>query len=208
MRYQIRHGAKLIKVSASGGVMSHSTAPGAQQYSDEEFAAIADEAHRAGHDWYDSLVAFTRIFCTGGKRRFAAWQTHQSRSYFAIKLPHGWWLIGTDVQLESDIDDPQLEYFSKIADSMAPDDRVILCSAEPDWIYEQRYRQFDSDSLGANLAFRQERIFGNRVDRCTSPATSTTIAGTATPPASTRSPPAAGARSSSRRTSTSTRCRS
>jgi imidazolonepropionase-like amidohydrolase len=28
--------------------MSHSTAPGAQQYSDEEFAAIADEAHRAG----------------------------------------------------------------------------------------------------------------------------------------------------------------
>src|SRR5947209_13557144 len=48
VRYQIRHGAKLIKVSASGGVMSHSTAPGSQQYSDAEFAAIADEAHRAG----------------------------------------------------------------------------------------------------------------------------------------------------------------
>ncbi|OBF19752.1 amidohydrolase family protein [Mycobacterium sp. ACS4331] len=48
VRYQIRHGAKLIKVSASGGVMSHSTSPGAQQYSDAEFAAIADEAHRAG----------------------------------------------------------------------------------------------------------------------------------------------------------------
>jgi imidazolonepropionase-like amidohydrolase len=48
VRYQVRHGAKLIKVSASGGVMSHSTSPGAQQYSDAEFAAIADEAHRAG----------------------------------------------------------------------------------------------------------------------------------------------------------------
>jgi imidazolonepropionase-like amidohydrolase len=48
VRYQIRHGARVIKVSASGGVMSHSTAPGSQQYSDEEFAAIADEAHRAG----------------------------------------------------------------------------------------------------------------------------------------------------------------
>jgi imidazolonepropionase-like amidohydrolase len=48
VRYQIRHGAKLIKVSASGGVMSHSTSPGAQQYSDAELAAIADEAHRAG----------------------------------------------------------------------------------------------------------------------------------------------------------------
>jgi imidazolonepropionase-like amidohydrolase len=48
VRYQIRHGAKLIKVSASGGVMSHSTSPGSQQYSDAEFEAIADEAHRAG----------------------------------------------------------------------------------------------------------------------------------------------------------------
>ena len=47
VRYQIRHGAKVIKVSASGGVMSHSTGPGAQQYSDDEFEAIADEAHRA-----------------------------------------------------------------------------------------------------------------------------------------------------------------
>jgi len=48
VRYQIRHGAKVIKVSASGGVMSHSTSPGSQQYSDEELTAIADEAHRAG----------------------------------------------------------------------------------------------------------------------------------------------------------------
>jgi imidazolonepropionase-like amidohydrolase len=46
VRYQIRHGAQVIKVSASGGVMSHSTGPGSQQYSDEELAAIADEAHR------------------------------------------------------------------------------------------------------------------------------------------------------------------
>ena len=48
VRYQIKHGAKLIKVSASGGVMSHSGAAGAQQYSDEELGAIVDEAHRAG----------------------------------------------------------------------------------------------------------------------------------------------------------------
>src|SRR6266576_4102686 len=48
VRYQLKYGAKLIKVSASGGVMSHSGEAGAQQYSDEELAAIADEAHRAG----------------------------------------------------------------------------------------------------------------------------------------------------------------
>jgi imidazolonepropionase-like amidohydrolase len=48
VRYQIKHGADLIKISASGGVMSYHTAVGAQQYSDEELAAIVDEAHRAG----------------------------------------------------------------------------------------------------------------------------------------------------------------
>jgi imidazolonepropionase-like amidohydrolase len=48
VRYQIKHGARLIKVCASGGVMSHTGPAGAQQYSDEELAAIADEAHRAG----------------------------------------------------------------------------------------------------------------------------------------------------------------
>jgi imidazolonepropionase-like amidohydrolase len=48
VRYQIKHGAELIKVCASGGVMSHTGPAGAQQYSNEELAAIADEAHRAG----------------------------------------------------------------------------------------------------------------------------------------------------------------
>src|SRR5581483_11488096 len=48
VRYQIKHGAEVIKCCASGGVMSHTGPAGAQQYSDEELAAIADEAHRAG----------------------------------------------------------------------------------------------------------------------------------------------------------------
>ncbi|HVU62282.1 MAG TPA: amidohydrolase family protein [Mycobacteriales bacterium] len=48
VRYQIRHGAKLIKCCASGGVMTPTGPPGAQQYSTEELAAIADEAHRRG----------------------------------------------------------------------------------------------------------------------------------------------------------------
>jgi imidazolonepropionase-like amidohydrolase len=48
VRYQIKYGAKLIKISASGGVMSFSSAAGCQQYSDEELAAIVDEAHRNG----------------------------------------------------------------------------------------------------------------------------------------------------------------
>src|SRR5436190_7284764 len=48
VRYQIKYGAELIKVCASGGIMSHTGPPGAQQYSDEELRAIVDEAHRRG----------------------------------------------------------------------------------------------------------------------------------------------------------------
>jgi imidazolonepropionase-like amidohydrolase len=48
VRYQIKYGAELIKVCASGGVMSHTGPAGAQQYSNEELATIVDEAHRAG----------------------------------------------------------------------------------------------------------------------------------------------------------------
>ncbi|MBV8693144.1 MAG: amidohydrolase family protein [Actinobacteria bacterium] len=48
VRYQITHGAQLIKCCASGGVMTPTGPPGAQQYSTEELAAIADEAHRRG----------------------------------------------------------------------------------------------------------------------------------------------------------------
>jgi imidazolonepropionase-like amidohydrolase len=48
VRYQVKYGAQLIKISASGGIMTHHTSVGGQQYSDEELAAIADEAHRAG----------------------------------------------------------------------------------------------------------------------------------------------------------------
>ncbi|MCX0274678.1 amidohydrolase family protein [Nocardia zapadnayensis] len=48
VRYQIKHGAQLIKICVSGGVMSMTGAPGAQHYSTEELRAIVDEAHRRG----------------------------------------------------------------------------------------------------------------------------------------------------------------
>jgi imidazolonepropionase-like amidohydrolase len=48
VRYQIKHGARLIKCCASGGVIASLGPSGAQQYSNEELHAIADEAHRRG----------------------------------------------------------------------------------------------------------------------------------------------------------------
>jgi imidazolonepropionase-like amidohydrolase len=48
VRYQIKHGAKAIKICATAGVLSFEGPVGAQQYSFEELKAAADEAHRHG----------------------------------------------------------------------------------------------------------------------------------------------------------------
>ena len=85
------------------------------------------------HDWYDGLTSFQRLFCQ--HRWIGGWKTQQTRSYFAIKLPHGWWLWGVDFQLTTDIDWPQLEYFRRMAARLAEGDRIILCTPEPSWVY-------------------------------------------------------------------------
>lgn len=48
VRYQIKHGAKWIKVCATAGVLSFEGSVGAQQYSAEELRAIVQEAARHG----------------------------------------------------------------------------------------------------------------------------------------------------------------
>jgi hypothetical protein len=109
------------------------------------------------HDWYDSLVSFTRLFCSKG--RFAGWEAPQQRSYFALKLPKGWWLLGTDLQLGSDIDGPQLAFFQRLERQIGPDENVILCHAEPNWIHETIY-----PNEYAYRSIRElENLFGDRV---------------------------------------------
>lgn len=48
VRYQIKHGAKVIKVCATAGVLSFDATVGAQQLSDDELRAIVEEAARHG----------------------------------------------------------------------------------------------------------------------------------------------------------------
>ena len=81
------------------------------------------------HDWYDGLVNFTSIFCRN--RWVGGWKTRQRRSYFALKLPNGWWLWGIDVQFGASVDEVQLRYFAEVAaDQMGPGDRVIVCMSK------------------------------------------------------------------------------
>jgi len=48
VRYQVKHGAKVIKTCATAGVLSFEASVGAQQYSEEELRVIVEEAHRHG----------------------------------------------------------------------------------------------------------------------------------------------------------------
>lgn len=127
-----------------------------------------DEAHRAeggeqgkahgdlfampgNHDWYDGLKTFFHFFCRrtikapgeaevdrpgrviGGRR------THQTRSYFALRLPGNWWLWGTDSQLEGYVDQPQIDFFQYVAEHwMEEGSKLILCTGTPDWQYVSR----------------------------------------------------------------------
>ena len=48
VRYQIKHGARVIKICATAGVLSFDATVGAQQLSDEEMRAIVEETGRHG----------------------------------------------------------------------------------------------------------------------------------------------------------------
>jgi len=117
-----------------------------------------EEPHRdlfaipGNHDWYDGLVSFSRLFTQG--RTLGGWQTRQRRSYFALRLPRGWWLWAVDVQLESDIDFGQLNYFRSVAAELSPGDGIILASAEPDWLY----RDIKDPLAESNLAMLEQRV--------------------------------------------------
>lgn len=109
------------------------------------------------HDWYDSLVSFTRLFCS--RQRFAGWEAPQQRSYFALKLPKGWWLVGTDLQLGSEIDGPQHAFFERLEKQISPDEHIILCHAEPNWIHETIY----PDEYAYRSIRELEDLFGDRI---------------------------------------------
>jgi imidazolonepropionase-like amidohydrolase len=48
VREVVKYGADIIKICASGGVLSKGDQPGTQQYTLEEMQAIVDEAHKLG----------------------------------------------------------------------------------------------------------------------------------------------------------------
>ncbi|HQU84780.1 MAG TPA: metallophosphoesterase [Pyrinomonadaceae bacterium] len=129
----------------------------------KEFANLKTKPHvfalPGNHDWYDSLVSFQKIFCThlfNGRTFAGGWRTRQKRSYFALKLPQKWWLLGIDLQLSHNIDVPQLEYFEKVLQQMEEGDKVVLCVPEPYWVKAIKYQ--DLPEAYEKFAEKEESI--------------------------------------------------
>lgn len=107
------------------------------------------------HDWYDGLTAFLRVFAQ--RRNVGGWRTEQTRSYFAVRLPQKWWLVGVDTQLGTYIDGPQLEYFRRnLTARLEPGDGVVVCVPQPVWV---------DTATGAPDAFNSLHFFEREVVR-------------------------------------------
>ncbi len=96
VRTQVRAGADIIKITATGGVLSNTAAGLAQQFSDSELAAIVESAHRMGRQvtahahGVDGINAFLRA--GGDSIEHGTYLDDQSIRLFK---QHDAWLVPT-----------------------------------------------------------------------------------------------------------------
>ncbi|WP_292071627.1 metal-dependent hydrolase family protein [Brevundimonas sp. UBA7534] len=96
VRTQVRAGADIIKITATGGVLSNTAAGLAQQFSDPELAAIVESAHRMGRQvtahahGVDGINAFLRA--GGDSIEHGTYLDDQSIRLFK---QHDAWLVPT-----------------------------------------------------------------------------------------------------------------
>jgi hypothetical protein len=106
------------------------------------------------HDWYDGLNAFDGLFCSSRDKLSNArgnviggWQCQQHRSYWALRLPYNWWIWGADIQFSKYLDSSQVNYFTRVAEQMGPQDNLIICLAEPSWLLADLQGQDDEENF-------------------------------------------------------------
>ena len=84
------------------------------------------------HDWFDGLASFMRYVIY--RDRLGGWLLPQRRSYFALELPHNWWLFGMDDGLEGELDPHQHAYFAALSERLPAHANVIVMSHNPSWV--------------------------------------------------------------------------
>ncbi|KAG0612584.1 hypothetical protein M758_6G039400 [Ceratodon purpureus] len=108
------------------------------------------------HDWFDGLDTFMRYICH--RSWLGGWLLPQTKSYFALKLPHGWWIFGLDQALHGDIDIFQFKYFSEVIKTeVGENESVIIMTHEPNWLLDWYW----GSSTGRNVSHLiQEHLKG------------------------------------------------
>jgi hypothetical protein len=121
------------------------------------------------HDWFDSAATFCRYFVAKDKGDFLGARTPQRQTYFALKLPRGYWVLGFDWALTGDLDRQQFEAFAGLLDAgredgIAPGDQLILLYPEPYWTrplgdgapegYPRRYQRLEAQLEAHGAAIR------------------------------------------------------
>jgi hypothetical protein len=123
------------------------------------------------HDWFDSASTFCRYFVAQDKGDFLGARTPQRQTYFALKLPQGFWVLGFDWALTGDLDRQQFEAFRALLDptrddSLQPGDDLLLIYPEPYWTrelgdgapdgYPRRYQRLEAllEARGARIRLR------------------------------------------------------
>ena len=145
IRLQIRRGAKLIKVFASGGVLSRDDDPKLQQFSDEELKVIVDEAGRmnrivAAHvHGKDGIMAALRAGC-----RIIEHGTYLDDEAIEVMKEKGVMLVATRTIVVE---------MSNHADLLGPEQRakLIQISGVHKLMYEHAVKSGVKCALGTDL---------------------------------------------------------
>ena len=123
------------------------------------------------HDWFDSASTFCRYFVNYDQGAVIGARTPQRQTYFATRLPRGFWILGLDFALVGDLDRQQFEAFAAL---LAPDnergiqpgDDVLMVYPEPYWTrplgdgaaagYPRRYQRLEAliEAHGARIRLR------------------------------------------------------
>ncbi|GMH85648.1 hypothetical protein TrVE_jg6357 [Triparma verrucosa] len=102
------------------------------------------------HDWFDGLATYARLVLS--RDWLGGWLMPQERSYFAICLPKGWWLLGVDLALAEDIDLEQFRFFADVASKrIGKDDAVVIMTHEPYWVLDAAEDRTDDECAETNL---------------------------------------------------------
>ncbi|CAN6478453.1 unnamed protein product [Victoria cruziana] len=98
------------------------------------------------HDWFDGLHTFMRYICH--KSWLGGWFLPQKKSYYALRLPKGWWIFGLDQALHSDIDVYQFKFFAElITKEVGKHDSVIVITHEPTWLLDWYWNETNGKNV-------------------------------------------------------------